>query len=77
MLGVCVQSLNHVQLFATPWTVVHNTLLSIEFPREEYWSELPVPTPGDLTNSGIEPTSLAPPELAGGFITTEPPGKPH
>ena len=42
--------------------------------RQEYWSELPFPSPGDLTNPGIEPTS---PELAGGFFTTEPPGKPH
>jgi len=51
--------------------------LSLEFPRKEYWSELPVPTPGDLTNSGTEPTSLAPPKLAGRFITTKLPGKPH
>ena len=43
------------------------------FPRQEYWSGLPFPPPGDLPNAGMEPTSLA---LAGGFFTTEPPGKP-
>ena len=42
----------------------------MEFPRQEYWSELPFPSPGDLPNPGIEPTS---PALAGGFFTTEPP----
>ena len=46
------------------------------FPRQEFWSGLPFPTPGDLPNSGIEPTSLESPTLAGGFFTTEPPGKP-
>ena len=46
------------------------------FPRQEFWSGLPFPTPGDLPNSGIEPTSLEYPTLAGGFFTTEPPGKP-
>ena len=43
------------------------------FPRQEYWSGLPFPSPGDLPNPGIKPASLA---LAGGFFTTEPPGKP-
>ena len=52
---------------------VHVALLSMGFPRQEYWSELPFPTPGDLLNPGIEPVS---PALAGGFITIEPPGKP-
>ena len=47
--------------------------LSMEFSRQEYWSGLPFPTAGDLLISGIEPMSLA---LAGGFFTTEPPGKP-
>ena len=42
------------------------------FPRQEYWSELTFPSPGDLTESGIEPVS---PALAGGFFTTEPPGQ--
>ena len=48
--------------------------LSMGFPRQEDWSGLPFPSPGDLPNPGIEPTSLA---LAGGFFNTEPPGKSH
>ena len=47
--------------------------LSLGFPRQEYWSGLPFPSLGDLPDPGIEP---APPVLAGGFFTTEPPGKP-
>ena len=47
--------------------------LSMRFPRQEYWSGLPFPSPGDLPTSGIEPTS---PALAGGFFTSELPGKP-
>jgi len=47
----------------------------MEFSRQEYWSGLPVPMPGDLPDPGIEPTSLASPSLAGGFVTTVPPGK--
>ena len=43
------------------------------FSRQEYWSSLPLPSPGDLSDPGIEPVSTA---LAGGFFTTEPPGKP-
>ena len=46
---------------------------SMGFPRQEYWSGLPVPSPGDLPDPGIEPAALA---LSGGFFTTEPPGKP-
>ena len=48
-------------------------LLSMEFPRQEYWSDLLFPSPGDLPTPGIEPMS---PTLAGGFFTTEPPGRP-
>ena len=59
--------------FATPWTVAHQAPLSMGFPRQEYWSGLPFPPPGNLPNPGIEPVSLA---LAGRFFTTEPPGKP-
>ena len=44
--------------------------LSMEFSRQEYWSELPCPSPGDLPNPGIEPPSLRSPALAGGFFTT-------
>ena len=47
-----------------------------EFSREEYWSGLPFPSPGDLPDPGIEPTSPDSPELAGRFFTTEPPEKP-
>ena len=68
------QSLNHVQLFTTPWTVARQALLSMGFPRLEYWNGLPFPSPGDLPNSGIELTSLMAPALAGGFFTTVPPG---
>ena len=65
--------LSCVQLFATPWTVIYQAPLSMEFSRKEYWSGLPFPSPGDLPDSGIEPTS---PSLAGRFFTTTPPGKP-
>ena len=58
--------------FATPWTVACQAPLSMEFPRQEYWSGLPFPSPGDLPDPGIEPVSLA---LAGIFFTTEPPEK--
>ena len=59
--------LSHVLLFADPWTVAHQALLFIEFSRQEYWSKLPFPIPGDLPKSGIKPTPSA---LAGGFFTT-------
>ena len=65
-----------VGLFATPWTVARQAPLPVEFPRQEYWSGLPFPSPGDLYKSGIEPVSLASPALAGRFFTTEPQGKP-
>ena len=48
-----------VQLFATLWTVVHQASLSMEFSRQEYWSGLPYPPPGDILNSEIEPLSPA------------------
>ena len=57
----------------TPWTIAHQAPLFMGFPRQEYWSGLPFPSPRDLLNPGIKPRSLA---LAGGFFTTEPPGKP-
>ena len=62
--------------FVTPWTVAYQAHLSMEFSRQEYWSELPFSTPGDLPDPGIKPTSLASPALVGGFFTTVPPGKP-
>ena len=58
---------------ATPWTVPHQFPLSMGLSRQEYWSGLPFPPPGELPNPGIKPTS---PALAGRFFTTEPPGKP-
>ena len=61
---------------ATPWTVAHQAPLSMGFSRQEYWSGLPCPTPGDLADPGIEPTSPASPALAGRFFTTEQLGKP-
>ena len=64
--------LSHIRLFVTSWTVPLQASLSMGFSRQEYWSRLPFPTPGDLPNPGIEPTSLA---LAGRFFTTEPSGK--
>ena len=69
----CVYMLNCVQLFGTSWSVAHQAPLSMEFSRQECWSQLPFPTPGDLPDPGVEPKS---PALAGGFCTTEPPGKP-
>ena len=65
--------LSYVKLLVTPWTVAHQAPLSIGFSRQEYWSGLPFPSPGDLPDPGIEPAS---PALAGGFFTTEPPWKP-
>ena len=60
---------SHVQLFATLWTEACQAPLSMNFPRQEYWSELPCPPPGDLLNPCIKPTSLTSPALAGGFFT--------
>ena len=70
---MCVDMLGRAQLFAIPWTV---TPLSMAFSRQKYWSGLPFHPPGDLPDPGIEPVSLTSPALAGGFFTTEPPGKP-
>ena len=53
------QSLSCVQLFETPWTAAHKAPLSMGFPRQEYWRWLPFPTPGDLPDPGLEPTSPA------------------
>ena len=69
-LCVCVQSLSHVQLLAAAWTVARQAPLSMGFSSQEYWSGLPFPTPGDLPNPGIKPTSLVSSALAGRFFTT-------
>ena len=71
---MCAQSLSWVWLFATSWTVARQAPLSMEFFRQEYWSRLPFPTPGDLPDPGIESVSLVSPALAGRFLTTAPPG---
>ena len=62
--------LSCVQLFAIPWSVAHQALLSMEFSRQEYWSQLPFPAPGELPYSGIKLQSLWSPALAGRFFTT-------
>ena len=64
--------LRHVQYFATLWTVAHQAPLCMEFSRQEYWSGLQFPSPGDLPNPGIEPRSLA---LQADSLPPEPPGK--
>ena len=65
--------LSCVRFFATPWTVARQAPLSMGFSRQEYWSGLPCPPPKDLPDPGIKTVS---PTSAGGFFTTEPPGKP-
>ena len=74
--AVPVCALSQVRLFAPPWTVAQQAPPSREFFRQEYWSGLPFPTPGDLPDPGIEPASLAFPALAGGLFTSTPPRKP-
>ena len=69
-----VKSLSCVRLFATPWTVAYQAPPSMEFSRQEYWSGLSFPSPGDLPNPGIEPSSPAVQEDA---LLSEPPGSPY
>ena len=57
---MCVCALGHVRLFATPWAIAYQAPLSREFSKEEYWSRLPFPSPGDLPDPGIEPEYLEP-----------------
>ena len=54
-ISMWVKSLNHVRLFATPWTIAYQAPLSMGFSRQEYWSGSPFPSPGDLPNPGTEP----------------------
>ena len=61
-----------VRLFVTTWTVARQAPLSMGFSRQESWSGLLCPSPGDLPNPGIKPVSLTSPALAGGFFTTSP-----
>ena len=73
---VVAQSISHVRLFVTLWTVACQPPPSMGFSRQEYWSGLQFPSLGSLPNPGIEPESPASSSLAHGFFTTEPPGKP-
>ena len=67
----CV-SLSHVQLLVTTWTVARQAPLSTGFSRQEYWSGLPCPPPGDLLNPGMKPRS---PTLQADSLPSETPGK--
>ena len=69
---VCVKLLSLIRLFATPWTVGHQTPLSMRFSRQEYWSGLPFPSPGDLPDPRIEPRS---PALQADALPSESPGR--
>ena len=66
-----VKSLSRVRLFETPWTVAYQAPPSMGFSRQEYWSGLPFPSPGDLPDPGIEPGSSA---LEADALPSEPPG---
>ena len=79
MLSLCACMLSHsshVQLFVTPWHVAHQAPLSIGFSRQEHWSGLPCPPPGDLPDPGIKPWSPASPALQADSLPTNPPGNP-
>ena len=68
---MCVKSLQSCLTFCNLMNyIAHQAPLSMGFPRQEYWSGLPSPPPGDLPNPGIEPTSLMSPALVDGFFTT-------
>ena len=71
--GDAVKLLSHVRLFAIPRTVAYQAPPSMGFPRKEYWSGLPFPSPGNLPDSGIRPGS---PTLQSDTLPSEPPGKP-
>ena len=73
-LKVKVKLLSRIRLFATPWTVAYQAPPSMGFSRQEYWSGVPFPSPGDLPDPGIEPGS---PIFQADALTSEPPGKPE
>ena len=73
MPACTLSCLSHVLLYVTLWTVAHQAHLSMEFSRQEYWSGLAFPSPGDLPDSGIKPGS---PALQADSLPSEPPGKP-
>ena len=70
---VKVKLLSRVRLFAAPWTVTYQAFPSMGFSRQQYWSGLPFPSPGDLPDPGIEPGF---PALEADALTSEPQGKP-
>ena len=69
-----MKSLSRVRLFSTPWTVAYQAPPSMGFSRQEYWSGVPVPSPGDLPDPGIKAGS---PTFQADTLTSEPPGKPN
>ena len=74
-IAICLHAcISHVQLFVTLWTVALQAPLSMGFSRQEHWSGLSCPLPGDLPNPGIEPRS---PVLQPDSLLSEPPGMPH
>ena len=74
---MCVLGFSCVQLFVTLRAVAHQAPLSMELSRQEHWSELPFPSPGELPYPGIEPVSLMFPAFPGVFFTTRQPRKPY
>ena len=73
IIKMCVLATQLCAAFATPWTTAHQAPLSMEFFRQEYWSGVPFPCPGDLPDPGIEPRS---PALQADSLQSEPPDKP-
>ena len=71
---MCVQSLHHVQLFETPWTVACQAPLSMGLSQQEYWNGLPFPPPGDLLHPRIKPMSPVSPTLQADSLPAEPLG---
>ena len=71
-----VKSLSRVRLFSTSWTIAYKAPLSMESSRQEYWSGLLFPIPGDLPDPGIKSVSLVYPAFEGRLFTIVPPGEP-
>ena len=69
---LCGSVLSHVRVFANPWTLAYQAPLSMGFSRQQYWSGLPFPSPGNLPDPGIKPRS---PALQTDALPPEPPGK--
>ena len=77
LIWVYVLTQSHLDLCESMDCVARQASLSMGLPRQEYWNGLPLPSPGDLPDPGMKSLSPVSPTLAGGFFTTEPPGKPH